>query len=169
MENMQSHIVERLKRFGLESQHCERTGDNLKMNKRDYIEQLHTMLTDKQKDFLKKVFPNGVDAKQLPSAIGLIERTLRKGNTEIESLKDEIKEKENSINELISKNQVATETIKQQQEEINDLTAQVRRLSNPITEVSSEIQEKLDKLEALENGGVDNWEWYGESMSALRG
>ena len=26
-------------------------------------------------------------------------------------------------------------------------------------------EEDLEKLEALENGGVDNWEWYGESLS----
>jgi len=28
----------------------------------------------------------------------------------------------------------------------------------------ADAQERLDKLEALENGGADNWEWYGESI-----
>ena len=26
-------------------------------------------------------------------------------------------------------------------------------------------QKDIDKLNALENGGVDNWEWYGEALS----
>lgn len=30
--------------------------------------------------------------------------------------------------------------------------------------LTREIQQKLDKLEALENGGVDNWEWYDEAL-----
>lgn len=28
-----------------------------------------------------------------------------------------------------------------------------------------DIYERSEKLHALENGGVDNWEWYGQSMS----
>lgn len=27
------------------------------------------------------------------------------------------------------------------------------------------LQDRDDKLRALENGGVDNWEWYDEAMS----
>ena len=30
-----------------------------------------------------------------------------------------------------------------------------------------ELIEALCKLAALETGGVDNWEWYGESISAF--
>lgn len=30
--------------------------------------------------------------------------------------------------------------------------------------ISRETQRRLDKLDALEAGGVDNWEWYGESL-----
>lgn len=26
------------------------------------------------------------------------------------------------------------------------------------------MQRQIEKLEALEKGGVDNWEWYGESL-----
>lgn len=29
-----------------------------------------------------------------------------------------------------------------------------------------ELLDKASKLEALENGGVDNWEFYGEAMSS---
>lgn len=29
-----------------------------------------------------------------------------------------------------------------------------------------ELLRRSRKLAALENGGVDNWEWYGESMQA---
>ncbi len=30
-----------------------------------------------------------------------------------------------------------------------------------------ELEKAEAKLTALENGGVDNWEWYGEAMDAL--
>ena len=29
------------------------------------------------------------------------------------------------------------------------------------------LQRRSDTLSALEAGGVDNWEWYGESLSCL--
>lgn len=28
-----------------------------------------------------------------------------------------------------------------------------------------ELEDKEERLDALERGGVDNWEWYGESLS----
>ena len=33
--------------------------------------------------------------------------------------------------------------------------------------LSKETRKKLAKLEALERGGVDNWEWYDESLKSL--
>ena len=37
-----------------------------------------------------------------------------------------------------------------------------------MTNLSKEIERRLAKLEALEAGGVDNWEWYGESLKEYR-
>lgn len=37
---------------------------------------------------------------------------------------------------------------------------------NELWEVLDELIEADDKLRKLENGGVDNWEWYDEAMSA---
>lgn len=31
-----------------------------------------------------------------------------------------------------------------------------------------DLERKVAKLEALESGGVDNWEWYGESLKGWR-
>lgn len=31
-----------------------------------------------------------------------------------------------------------------------------------------ELERAFSKLQALENGGVDNWEWYGESLKDWR-
>lgn len=33
-----------------------------------------------------------------------------------------------------------------------------------MSNLPKDVQRKLDKLSALEAGGVDNWEWYGESL-----
>lgn len=33
----------------------------------------------------------------------------------------------------------------------------------------SHLLDRAFKLECLENGGVDNWEWYGESMKPYFG
>lgn len=31
----------------------------------------------------------------------------------------------------------------------------------------TELENRSDKLRALENAGVDNWEWYDDAMSTL--
>lgn len=36
-----------------------------------------------------------------------------------------------------------------------------------LSKPSEAVQQRLDKLSALEAGGVDNWEWYDEAMSVL--
>lgn len=44
-------------------------------------------------------------------------------------------------------------------------------MSDKVTISASEykkMQRELAKLNALEAGGVDNWEWYGESLSDWR-
>lgn len=33
-----------------------------------------------------------------------------------------------------------------------------------LEELSKEVQARLNKLNALEAGGVDNWEWYEQSL-----
>jgi len=35
------------------------------------------------------------------------------------------------------------------------------------SKLAEAVQQRLDKLDALEAGGVDNWEWYDEAMSVL--
>lgn len=39
----------------------------------------------------------------------------------------------------------------------------LEKMASPATP-SKEVQRRLDKLQALENGGVDNWEWYDQSL-----
>jgi len=36
-----------------------------------------------------------------------------------------------------------------------------------LSKLAEAVQQRLDKLDALEAGGVDNWEWYDEAMSVL--
>lgn len=46
------------------------------------------------------------------------------------------------------------------QNEVKALTDECDRLKKSV----KYLQERDDTLTALENGGVDNWEWYGESL-----
>ena len=38
---------------------------------------------------------------------------------------------------------------------------------NKIAAPSKEVQQRLDKLTALEGSGVDNWEWYDDAIATL--
>lgn len=40
---------------------------------------------------------------------------------------------------------------------------------NSIAKPSKEVQHRLDKLQALENNGVDNWDYYDDAMAELTG
>ena len=40
---------------------------------------------------------------------------------------------------------------------------------NRIAAPTKEVQSRLDKLQALENGGVDNWDGYDWAMEELQG
>ena len=48
--------------------------------------------------------------------------------------------------------------------DLDEALLKISRLENPDSISSVQIQEKLDLLEALERGGVDNWQWYGETI-----
>lgn len=54
---------------------------------------------------------------------------------------------------------------------VDSITGNNVKIKNAGTEISKEEYESLvqrdRKLTALENGGVDNWEWYGEALSSL--
>ena len=138
------------------------------MTERDYMNRLLNLCTERQKAFFDRIYPEGPKNNQLKTAISQIERTLSnldEQKEEISSMKKEaaeLAEKENKIKAEYRK------TITQLEGELKDAKAQIDRLSNPINLENAEVQERLDLLSALEAGGVDNWEWYDESINNFR-
>ena len=53
------------------------------------------------------------------------------------------------------------------QDQLPEMVKGIFKLTlNALSEPSKEVQGRLDKLAALEAGGVDNWEWYDLSLEA---
>lgn len=129
-----------------------------------------------KKEIKEKVFEKLIkdfDDKYLEQFEGYIESQLTKNPERLEQLKREIKDglTENLYDDLY--NSIREEVVGQ----VKETTAQLCNLiggnsikidgSNRIIS-KKEYDELLDrnrKLCALEAGGVDNWEWYGESLS----
>lgn len=129
-----------------------------------------------KKEIKEKVFEKlikEVSEKYLSHFEGYIESQLTKNPERLEQLKREIKDglTENLYDDLYRS--IKEEVIGQ----VKETTAQLCNLigGNGIkvegsnrTISKKEYEELLDrnrKLSALEAGGVDNWEWYGESLS----
>lgn len=138
------------------------------MNKNDYLEKILSLCTQKQKDFFSKIYPDGIDKKQINMAIFKVENTLRRSNSEVKNLKI-------SIQKLKEKNEDLSKTIKRQEiiitrleNELYEAHKQIKRLENPINIKNSKVQERLELLDALERGGVDNWDHYDDSIEDFK-
>lgn len=133
-----------------------------------------------KKEIKEKVFDNlikEVGEKYLSHFEGYIESQLRKNPERLEQLKREIKEglSENLYDDLYRS--IKEEVIGQVKETTTQLcnliggnSIKVEDLDRTISK--NEYEELLDrnrKLSALEAGGVDNWEWYSESLSQYYG
>lgn len=133
-----------------------------------------------KKEIKEKVFDNlikEVSEKYLSHFEGYIESQLTKNPERLEQLKREIKDglTENLYDDLYRS--IKEEVIGQ----VRETTAQLCDLigGNGVkvegsnrTISKKEYEELLDrnrKLSALEAGGVDNWEWYSESLSQYYG
>ena len=139
------------------------------MNKRDYLEKLLLLCTTKQKDFFLRMYPVGLKASQINYAIVQVENALKNNNATKEDL---AKFKVSSAaDKAIETKLYNDEKVKRLGLEIKlkEAYALVERLKNPINTENNEIQERLQLLNALEAGGVDNWEWYSESISNYNG
>jgi hypothetical protein len=54
------------------------------------------------------------------------------------------------------------------QAEGSELSIAAMKLLVQMDQEREQNQDRLDKLDALERGGVDNWEWYDDCMEQLR-
>lgn len=134
------------------------------MNKREYLDKLLSLCTSNQLDIFGRMYPFSVGDCQLDWAITQVENTLHK-------LNDKSEEFDNLRRTVVTLKLQHKKELERQDNTITMLRGEViilelvaQRLKNPISVENNEVQERLLKLDALEAGGVDNWEWYGESM-----
>lgn len=132
--------------------------DNINnMNNREKIKYLRNFLTVPENKLFDNMYQNGIENEKI--AIQQIERTLE--NREIKRIETEKKfeeyEKEIEKIKIIHKKELEELEIKIK--EAKEITI------SSFNKDDYEIEKSLKKLEALENGGVDNWEWYGEALS----
>lgn len=129
-----------------------------------------------KKEIKEKVFEKlikDIDDKYLEQFEDYIESQLTKNPERLEQLKREIKDglTENLYDDLYrSIKEEVTGQVKETIAQLCDLIGgnSVKVEGSDRTISKKEYEELLDrnrKLSALEAGGVDNWEWYGESLS----
>jgi hypothetical protein len=137
------------------------------MKKADHLKSLLELLTVDQLLFYNKIYPTGATTpSELDNSIRLVVSTIHAANENEERNRNKVKELEGIVIELTN--------------QVSSLSAIV---TTPVTGVASRIRDydemtercvhgeeciecRLTKLSLLENGGVDNWEWYSESLNA---
>jgi len=122
-----------------------------------------------QQEFFKKMYPNMPSSKQIKHALTQVERTVVKNkehNTQkekIEQLTEDLQQKTSTIHELNTKNlNLLTEN--------QDLKIEIAEynLVDSKNNDQKDIQKRLLFLEALEQGGVDNWGGYEFALDTYR-
>lgn len=138
---------------------------NKTLNEKSYIDSLLRFLTEKEIRQLRIIFPNL--NKDKDKVISLIERHLlshvdyRKKN---EKLSDECKSKEEEIDCLKKDLSLCRKTQQDLSDENMQLNKEIDILQAKVDLDSVEVVRRLAILNALEAGGVDNWQWYEESL-----
>ncbi len=137
------------------------------MTKKDYLNNLLSLCTEKQTELFNRMYPNGVDASKLKWATTQLENTLKNLNSSKEELTTVKKEAEESKKQLLDDISTLKATLDATEKDLARVTALSERLKNPITVESNEIEERLNLLNALEGAGVDNWDGYDFAIEML--
>lgn len=139
------------------------------INDQAYKDRLLALCTPSQKDLFARMYPTGVTNDQLAHAIKQIENTLCSLNCKNEEFNDLKISHHNDVVRLESAHAEVVVELRNAQKHITSLEAVNDRLSsNPDAVENNKTQERLLKLDALEAGGVDNWDSYDDAMESYR-
>ena len=136
------------------------------MNKLDKIKYLLGFCTEGQNEFFCRLYKSVDDLKpkQFNHAIRQIETTLienAKSQTELNIEKEAHEKKLVDLKNGHSKR--ISDLVGKHEEKIEKLKAHHENSGGGSGD-AYETEKRLAMLDALEAGGVDNWEWYGESL-----
>ena len=137
------------------------------MNKREYMERLLELCTDKQKDLFGRMYPEGVSVLQLSTATRQIETTIKGLNCVKEEFAEYRKGSDNKIALKEQQLQVVEKEKADLARELSDTLALVKRLETPESVAAANTEERLQFLNALEAAGVDNWDGYSYAQEIL--
>ena len=141
------------------------------MTTRNYLDKILSMCTPKEIAFFNQIFPGEVPAKDLSKAIALVERTISGSAKKRETIREELSVLENKYGALKNNLHTTVPKLKRRISELEDHNRELlvlsERYTNPITLDNVKVQERLAILDALEAGGVDNWEGYDESLKGV--
>lgn len=124
----------------------------------DKISYLRKFLTKPENELFERIYKTGI--KNKARAIQQIERTLENREEKRLEIEKKFKQHEKEIEQIKLKHKNEIELFENKIEETKKMTI------STFDKDDFEINKRLDKLQALENGGVDNWEWYCEALSA---
>lgn len=134
-----------------------------------YLSRLLKLCTPEQMDMYRRMYPSNPTPSQRTRATEQVEATLLGMNRDVQQLRNIKKEFEARETEYEAALLALGEQVSGLRGELRDARYQIRLLSTPINTGNAKIQGRLDKLDALEAAGVDNWEGYDFAMAALHG
>lgn len=138
------------------------------MNLKLYLERILALCTDKQRNLYDRMYPDGATGTQIKRAIQQVETTLKSRDGTIEILREDKKNLNVAIHGWIISKNVAEKESQRLEIELIEAEELIKRLQNPINIENNDVQEKLDRLDALEAAGVDNWDGYDYAMGEFR-
>ena len=137
------------------------------MSNKDYLECLLLLCTEKQKVLFNRMYPDGINTNSKKSwAIRQLENTLKNLNSSKEELRESKEENEKISIQAINDINLVKQELVQTKKELEESRSEASKLSNPINTNNLDIQNRLELLDALEAGGVDNWEFYEDSIES---
>ena len=134
------------------------------MTNNEYLIKLVSILTEDQLSLFNRMYPEWPSKSQTKLAIVQAETTLMKLNETNSKLRHENIELKESILKKSSSLIEYENDLDDIKSDLKEAYKTIERLKNPINIENSVVQERLELLAALEAGGVDNWEWYDESI-----
>ena len=123
-----------------------------------YLDKILLLCTPPQRDMFARMYPEGPTPSQIKTAVRQVENTLLGLNSRVECLRNVKEEFDVYKTETTKLLKESVDVLKQYRDDLIEAEKEIYQLSNPIALNNAEIQQRLDKLDALEMAGVDNWD-----------
>lgn len=129
-------------------------------DERQFVVKAAKKVTDKESEnYGKDYMQNVAYCTSFDSALRFIPQQVLKSNDDITAIKEKLNQIQADIKALPNPIKIEVEKVVVKKEKVSD--GKQVTISKKEYEL---LKRKEFKLECLDNGGVDNWEWYEESL-----